>query len=326
MADVRSMLKAERANRRITHPDASYTSDNQLQCKMCETLVKSDAAWQAHLHSMSHTLRVSRQLERGGREFTPASNGNGNGKKRKANGNLDVEEERKKARPDTDLAASDHTWPEEPEKLAGLAAMARGKNAPAPGNGKEMDSQSSEFVMGQSLAAAQSQLLHHPVDESGPGQNVASPPQWPKGGGSVDESELAAFERELAEMERSTDSALNAQATISAAPRTADGNAAQAQEQQTAQRGKRDADTEGEREDAAIAMQDEFDQMEGLEARLRKLRERREALRKSRVEGDKKNKGAVAVEVNGAAESAGLPPTNGNDDGEEIDDWGFDFT
>ncbi|EMC99759.1 hypothetical protein BAUCODRAFT_30165 [Baudoinia panamericana UAMH 10762] len=63
MADVRSMLRAERVSRRITHPNASYTGDGKLLCNLCETLVKSEASWQSHLHSTGHALRASRQRD-----------------------------------------------------------------------------------------------------------------------------------------------------------------------------------------------------------------------------------------------------------------------
>lgn len=55
--------------------------------------------------------------------------------------------------------------------------------------------------------------------------------------------------------------------------------AAQAREEQSAQRARRDEDMEAEKEEAARALEDEFEEMEGLDERVKKLREQREALR-----------------------------------------------
>ena len=68
-------------------------------------------------------------------------------------------------------------------------------------------------------------------------------------------------------------------AVIEGAPMTAAEIAAQAREEQSAQRGEREQELEAQKEDAERQLADEFDEMEDLEARLRKLREKREALR-----------------------------------------------
>ncbi|KAK5724432.1 hypothetical protein LTR15_004477 [Elasticomyces elasticus] len=301
MADVRVLLAAERASRRITHPNAAYTADGKLRCNLCEQIIKSDAAWQAHLHSTTHTLRVSRESESASR---------GPIKKRKAlDSSPDAADERKRAKPDENegrrevLADPPIGMEDEAEKLAGLAAMARGNNAPAPvatprvaqefglPQPTEVGSQSLEAAQVQSLATAQGQLLGRTFDDGGSTAQKAS----------GDDDELAAFERELAELEeRNRVAALNAEATISAAPMTAEEIATQAREEQSAQRGRRDVEIEDERDEAANALADEFDEMDGLEARLKRLRERREALRDAKGKpGDrrKRNDGVVAVDV-----------------------------
>ncbi|KAF2494510.1 hypothetical protein BU16DRAFT_527583 [Lophium mytilinum] len=100
----------------------------------------------------------------------------------------------------------------------------------------------------------------------------------------VDEELWAAFERDVATPppERHNVPALAAAATIQAAPMSAAELAAQAREDMSAQRGRRDAEIEAEKEDAARQLEDEFDEMESWEERARKLREKREALRKAR--------------------------------------------
>ncbi|KAK3642443.1 hypothetical protein LTR56_010796 [Elasticomyces elasticus] len=301
MADVRALLAAERASRRITHPNAAYTADGKLRCNLCEQIIKSDAAWQAHLHSTTHTLRVSRESESASR---------GPSKKRKAlDSSPDASDERKRAKPDENegrrevLADPPAGMEDESEKLAGLAAMARGNNAPAPvatprvaqefglPEPTEVGSQSLEAAQVQSLSTAQDQLLGRTYDDGGTTAQKAS----------GDDDELAAFERELAELEeRNRVATRNAEATISAAPMTAEEIAAQAREEQSAQRGRRDVEYEDERDEAASALADEFDEMDGLEARLKRLRERREALRDAKAKPNdrgKRNDGAVAVNV-----------------------------
>jgi zinc finger protein 830 len=98
---------------------------------------------------------------------------------------------------------------------------------------------------------------------------------------AVDEDEWAAFEADIAAT--SGPSALDfADATISAAAMTAEESAAAAaaasgdQAQRTSQQ---EADVEGEREDATRALEEELDEMRDLEAKVLRLKQRRDALR-----------------------------------------------
>jgi hypothetical protein len=113
-------------------------------------------------------------------------------------------------------------------------------------------------------------------------------------------------------------------AVIESAPMTAAEIAARAREDQSAQRAKRDEEMEGEKEDAARALEDEFEEMEGLEERVKRLREQREALRtksgmpvkveEAEEEEEDVKPAATALEENGESES---------DDDEDWDDWRF---
>lgn len=107
-------------------------------------------------------------------------------------------------------------------------------------------------------------------------------------------------------------------AVIEAAPMTAAEIAAQAREDQSAQRAKRDEEMEGEKEDAARALEDEFEEMEGLEERVKRLREQREALRST-------SGGIMKVEEDGVkpAPSAEEDGESESDDDEDWDDWRF---
>ena len=91
---------------------------------------------------------------------------------------------------------------------------------------------------------------------------------------SIDESEWAAFERDVASPPPQL-SVLTSTATISAAPLTAAEVAAQSRQEASLQaKERREAETEGETEDAARMLEEEFEQMAELEERLNKMRER----------------------------------------------------
>ena len=289
------MLRAERASRRITHPHASYTSDGKLLCNLCETLVKSEAQWQSHLHSTQHVLRSQRAQE--AREARNQAWNEGGGKKRKAetldNPSPEKVEDRKRKRPATT------------EEDVDTNAAVYGQN--------DLQAASNEG-QGEVSKVEQQTTTTNNTTGLAPVQAQAPP--------AIDDEEFAAFERDLAAasfIPAPATSALNTGATISAPAMTAEELAAQAREEQSAQRGKRDREIEEEKEDAARAMEEEFEEMEGLEERVRKLRERREALRVLSPELDRLN-GAPAVLENGVTGEDG----GGESDEEDEDDgWGF---
>lgn len=297
MADVRSMLRAERASRRITHPHASYTSDGKLLCNLCETLVKSEAQWKTHLHSTQHNLRSQRAQEAKATRGADAG-----GKKRKAE-NIEssspvAERVEKKARPEEAVVDG-----------AATTAMPNAQAQQAPDASRNEDNDNAQ-------PQAKKVDQQTTTSASAPVPHQAQP---------VDEEEYAAFERDIAALEAASSDAairaLNANATITVAPMTAEQLAAQAREEQSAQRGKRDVELEGEREDAARLLEEEFEEMEGLEERVRNLRERREALRKlSSLEVGDGDVGAEEVMVNGV-----VAKEDDDEDGddEEYDDWTF---
>ncbi|TKA64690.1 hypothetical protein B0A55_11062 [Friedmanniomyces simplex] len=323
MSDARALLAAERASRRITHPNASYTGDGKLRCNICETIVKSDAAWQAHLHSTGHTLRTSQKVEAAASRGSVPAPAMASKKRKAFDISSEASDERKKLKPDDEEDARANAGnAEDADKLAGLAAMARGENAPPP----VPTLQSGPDSQVQSLETAQSQLLGRTFD--GIEGVLAAPQRQQQASHSNDDvdvvdSELRAFERELAELDRRAPaSALKAHATISAAPMTAEEIAAQAREEQSAQRGKRDVEIEAETEEAASALREEFEEMEGLEERLRKLREKREALRKKG--NGEASEGPLAVDIDEkSGQTRASAGEDDEDDDEEYDDWGF---
>lgn len=267
MADARSLLRASREARKVKHPHASYTSDGKLLCNLCDIPVKTESAWQAHLHTSQHTLRHSRA-----KEAAALRSASGGGKKRKAS-NMDspAPDDRKRAKPTFAPGV------EEDEEGSAGAEEAVHEDAT-----DVIDNKTRE----------QANLS---TDEA------------------ADPEELEAFERELAEMERSMKA--ETATTITAPAMSAEEIAAQAREDQSTQRGKRDAEIEGEREDAALRLQEEFEEMEGLEERARKLRARREALRSLRGKD-----GVLASSARAEQSVPDAPQANGNTEGEYGDD------
>ncbi|EIW71422.1 hypothetical protein TREMEDRAFT_22984, partial [Tremella mesenterica DSM 1558] len=58
--DARSLLRAKKAEARIDHPYASYSSAGQLRCSICAIPVKQ---WEAHLVTKQHRQSVQRERE-----------------------------------------------------------------------------------------------------------------------------------------------------------------------------------------------------------------------------------------------------------------------
>lgn len=61
MADARSLLRAQRAARRIDHPHAQYTDAGKLTCVVCREGVKSESLWEGHIRGAGHRQRLLAQ-------------------------------------------------------------------------------------------------------------------------------------------------------------------------------------------------------------------------------------------------------------------------
>ncbi|KAL9126301.1 MAG: hypothetical protein Q9217_004627 [Psora testacea] len=308
MADVRSLLRSERASRRIDHPQASYSATGTLGCTVCHVPLKSDVGvWNNHLKSTQHAMRAERlrlnsKAPSSRLESTSTTRESDNGsKKRKASDG--EEDSRKRTRPVVSFTETVEAIDEEPSV-----------SPPKQGSGPI------------------EQATQTPKPATRPLQST-SPTQ------KIDEAEWAAFERDIAAPPfsralTSAPSALMAAATISAAPVSAAEIAAQQREEERASgRGWREAELEAEKEDAARALEEEFDEMEGLEERVRRLREKREALRRS-AHGMRLGSGGVVQDSSarrddgdGAGEERGGrgagAAEQSEDEDEEFDGWGF---
>lgn len=145
---------------------------------------------------------------------------------------------------------------------------------------------------------------------------------------AVDEDEWAAFEREVAAPTRvpQAPAAVAAPATISAAPMTAE-QISEQQEKEKESVPMREAQVEGEREDAARFLEDEFEEMEQLEERVRRLKQKREELRAKRAseEADPRDEAPPpATESNELdADAASANDDDDDDDDDAWDDWRF---
>lgn len=140
---------------------------------------------------------------------------------------------------------------------------------------------------------------------------------------AVDEDEWAAFEREVAQPARAapTNTALPADATISAAPVSAAELEARQREERDTRAAAQEEQVLGDREDAARNLEEEFAEMEELEQRVRKLKEKREELRRRNEEGVAATAGPMETEGTQLTESE---ESEGDDEDEdEFDNWRF---
>lgn len=150
----------------------------------------------------------------------------------------------------------------------------------------------------------------------------------------VDESEWAAFEADIA----ATAVPYDEDATISApamnAEEAAAAAAAIADESDVKRKSQADIDIEDEREEATRAMEDEFEDMQELEARVQKLKDQREALRSNRTGSQSIQNGdaidqikkSLQQEKSKAVENVEEEEEDDEDDDEDDDEWdGFRF-
>ncbi|KAL8998370.1 MAG: hypothetical protein Q9169_002583 [Polycauliona sp. 2 TL-2023] len=315
MASVRSMLRNERATRRIAHPHLTYSTTGTLICQLCHAQIKTEALWKKHLESASHVTNLQKLRQTAPDAPALAKDPNrGNGsKKRKADDDSSGDDTRKRTR---GQKPPDSVEGEEPEVT--LADPTQLKEPSTNGTNQ------------QRSPAIDGHQAHRPTsaNEVAPDKHpLKSPTQPPNRIDSpVDEGEWAAFQRDVASPPPEP-SAFTTAADISAAPMTAAELAAQSREQASQQAKERmEADLEGEKEDAARQMEDELDEMAELEDRVRRLREKRELLRVQRSEA-KTESGVVHEEkvppdeVKKAGKAEENEDTRDDTDDDEDNEW-----
>ncbi|KAL7941371.1 hypothetical protein V8C42DRAFT_334977 [Trichoderma barbatum] len=408
MADVRALLRQQRAARRITHPHATYSEAGKLLCTLCRDQIRAEAHWDAHLLSDKHKRRLT--------AISGNANANPNDGDKDADQNEeeDNDEEGREAVEDHDARATPETLAAQKRKLDQLAAdeqstdmdpaiddedeARRKRSKPEaasdkPGQEEDAIGRKKPLVPAQgvqvqmasrpttpaaavittpklttSLPSRQASNLATPASSSSmsiqPQSSAASisrsqsqtqsqPQSTSQTQQQVDEDEWAAFEAEIAATSTAQD--YDADAVISRPAMTAEEAAAAAKEEAEAEeqamqnpesrKSKADADIEDEREEATRALEEEFEEMQELEARVQRLKEKREALMRKRGESlsqdqavadaddirtatklasDPQDKGKENVQATGDSDKA---ETDDDDDEEdEEDDWdGFRF-
>ena len=333
MADVRSLLRNERASRRITHPHATYSTNGTLACLVCHVQIKSESLWSSHLTSSHHATQLHRirdgTLDQPPEASFPTNSSTGTraSKKRKAADGEDDERKRVKS-------------------ANGLPQDFFDKDAEETGRKKSIEDepivQSEPIYVSRPLITGEQ--LQQDRDLPGP-QTLptglpsdffdSSTKDSPAPTALVNEDEWAAFERDVATPlpESSALNALQATPTITAAPLTAAEIAARSREEASTQaKEKREAELEGEKEDATRRLEEEFDEMEELEERVRRLREKREEIRRRRAEENVVMDGGGGSGRSKLPAKAGVNVTDGigdddeeddDDDDDEWDGWGF---
>jgi hypothetical protein len=145
----------------------------------------------------------------------------------------------------------------------------------------------------------------------------------------IDEDEWAAFEREVATPPPSSPpiqtalAALKSGAAISAAPMTATELEERRKEDLRQQRVQKEEDEDAEAEDASRRLEEEFEQMEHLEAQVQKLKEMRERLRQQITQNaDGADENAHQETSPGDADHSNSASDDDSEDDLE-DDWGF---
>ncbi|KAL9635599.1 MAG: hypothetical protein Q9164_003355 [Protoblastenia rupestris] len=305
MADVRSLLRNERASRRIDHPQASYSATGTLECTVCHIPLKSDIeVWNKHLTSTQHAmraerLRLSTKAPPSRIEIPTITKESSKGSKKRKASDAEDEDSRKKTKPVIPFT----------ERLAPDPNNADTPNLPSKQIPTPLEPTTSSLKIPSHLA------------------------QLPPHSEPIDEAEWAAFERDIATPPPSSPkaaapSALMAAATISAAPLSAAEIAArEKEEERVSGRERREVELEAEKEDAARALEEEFDEMEGLEERVRRLREKREMLRMG-VGGGVGGEGGVDAEDSGIRDGdgngwGGYVDEQSEEEDEDFDEWGF---
>lgn len=243
----------------------------------------------------------------------------------------------------THLHSTGHTLRLSREQDAAAARKAEAGNgkkrkARSPVEGEDSDSEERKRAKGSGPGQAATTNQTVPSAQNAPTRAAAA--EIKSSQQEHGAAELDALEADLAAMEReSRANAARESFTISAPAQSADDLAAQAREEQSTQRGRRDAELEEEREDAARALEDEFAEMQTLEGRVKKLREKRELLRAGKLK--EANGSAEGVHGDGAGDSpdpdrtgvdakskAGHNEDNDaaydEDDDDDDDDDGFD--
>ncbi|KAI9745139.1 MAG: hypothetical protein M1818_001417 [Claussenomyces sp. TS43310] len=309
MADVRSLLRKEQNARKITHPHATYSTTGTLVCLVCHIQLKSESLWNGHLRSAQHAMRLQRirdgTLGRPPGAPAPDSREQDYGESDRAttldartDNSLEISSKKRKADDSEDYIRKRSKASDLPEDFfdKGIADSITLTNDTTPSAGQEL------------------QLPSRPATPSKPPSQDLRPSKVAE----VNEDEWAAFEADIA----AADAPVAEDAVISAPAMSAADLAAKSREEESAQRKEiHEAELEGEKEDAARKLQDEFDEMEELEARLRRLKQKREAIRVKEAEIKSTIDAGTSDSTTAQAIATAVQEEDDDSDDEDDDDW-----
>ncbi|KAG9504312.1 hypothetical protein J7337_004284 [Fusarium musae] len=344
MSDVRSLLRQQRAARRIEHPYAAYSDAGKLLCTLCHEQIKAESLWDSHVRGEAHKTRLIKA------QTTASSNARASqqtSQKRKhddneeaiddKDGDVEMDDGRRK-RNKTDGVDGGEDRDNKDQALTPPRLTRRTSTTPSQGVEIQIPSRpatpahrdgSSASTPGGQLNNLTSQSATASLPSRQASSLTADERLTSAAAIAVDEAEWAAFEADIA----ATTATYDEDATISAPAMTAEEAAAadaQKEEEAEKRRAQADVDLEDEKEEATRALEEEFEEMEELEARVKRLKDKREALRKRSESFSQEN-------------GTGKPPSLGKEnldtpaieekeedddeeDDEEDDDWdGFRF-
>ncbi|KLO85279.1 uncharacterized protein LW93_13883 [Fusarium fujikuroi] len=347
MPDVRSLLRQQRAARRIEHPYAAYSDAGKLLCTLCHEHIKTESLWDSHVRGEAHKTRlIKAQTATSSNARAPQQQ---TSQKRRhddneeaiddKDGDVEMDDGRRKRNKangvdrdgDGDGDNKDQTLT--PPRLTRRTSATPSQGVeiqipsrPATPAHRDGSSASTPGVQLNNLTSqsATASLPSRQASSLTTGERLTSAAAI-----AVDEAEWAAFEADIA----ATTATYDEDATISAPAMTAEEAAAadaQKEEEAEKRRAQADVDLEDEKEEATRALEEEFEEMEELEARVKRLKDKREALRK---------RGESFSQQNGTEKPTGLGKENldtpaieekveddDEDNDEEDDDWdGFRF-
>lgn len=316
MADVRSLLREQRKERRITHPHATYSTTGTLICLVCNTQLKSESLWAGHQRSPQHAMRLQRMRDgpaepQSGmeRKDSPIDEGSKSVGSRKRKASIAKENELGQKRNKSAAGVPEGFFDagheaDEAEKVDTPTKVAQHDSFEIPTRPATPAISNSPSVNAPASARLTS-------DNGSTDINTPTPSAPPAA--AIDEDEWAAFEADIA-VAQAPEPGVAIDATISAPAMTTAELVARSMEETNAQRKERqEAEMEGDREDVERKRDEELEEMEGLEERVRRLREKREKLR---LEGG----AAVVVPVSAAAQVEAEEDEEDDDD-EDDDDW-----
>lgn len=305
MADVRSLLRQQRDARRIQHPLAAYSDAGKLLCTLCREQIRADSMWDSHLQGANHKQKAAAGARPATRD-DDAGAANPKRKLQESSEAMEVDDASRTKRTKAELLAAGLATTESDED-ASEQQPARVRTPPSlirrmsttPSQGIEIqipsrpatpahrDSSSSSTPGGSSLpsafgATAASSRMQSAIPAAAAATTLAEEtPILASSGNGVDEDEWAAFEADIAaasvpydEDATITAPAMNAEEAAAAAAASGDADSEDVKRKMQA-----DIDIEDEKEEATRAMEDEFDDMQELEARVQRLKDQRAALR-----------------------------------------------